>query len=281
MSVAASTADVDLRGPVMIWNGPVYYREVNAGPRPPLLLLHGWGGSSRYWRATLAALGTDRRVLAPDLPGFGASPPLQGPATAVRMAEVVIAFADAMGLEQFDLNGHSFCASVAVYAATRHPQRVRRLVLTCMSTYRNEFERRIVDKVHNVMALWMAMRRPWMAERRFFYRLLGSRFFYKLPDDDALLREAMADFLKMDRRTALETAANAGDAAINASLAALTCPTLVVGARQDKIMPPSGTPEVARLAPNSRLVWIERCGHLPMVERPDEYHRLVREFLDS
>lgn len=281
MSVAASTADVDLRGPVTIWNGPVYYREVNAGPRPPLLLLHGWGGSSRYWRATLAALGTDRRVLAPDLPGFGASPPLQGPATAVRMAEVVIAFADAMGLEQFDLNGHSFCASVAVYAATRHPQRVRRLVLTCMSTYRNEFERRIVDKVHNVMALWMAMRRPWMAERRFFYRLLGSRFFYKLPDDDALLREAMADFLKMDRRTALETAANAGDAAINASLAALTCPTLVVGARQDKIMPPSGTPEVARLAPNSRLVWIERCGHLPMVERPDEYHRLVREFLDS
>lgn len=90
----------------------------------------------------------------------------------------------------------------------------------------------------------------------------------------------MADFLKMDRRTALETAASAGDAAINPALAALGCPTLVLGARQDKIMPPPGTPEVARLVPDSRLVWLERCGHLPMLERPAVYHAALRDFLD-
>jgi pimeloyl-ACP methyl ester carboxylesterase len=260
---------------------PVFYREAGDGPLTPLLLLHGWGGSSRYWLPTMGALGASRRVLAPDLPGFGESPPLQGEATAASLAELVINFADALGLEQFDLNGHSFCASVAVYVADRYPQRVRRLVLSCMSTFRNERERKLVQQVHHVMALWMALRRPWMARRRLFYRAIGSRFFYRTPADDALLSQAVADFLKMDQRTALETAASAGDAAINPALASVACPTLVLGARQDQIMPPAGTPEVARLVPESRLVWIERCGHLPMIERPDEYHRLLWEFLDA
>lgn len=263
-----------------LWGGPVHYRDAGQGPRPPLLLLHGWGGSSRYWLSTMAALG-DRRVLAPDLPGFGESPPLRGQATAARLAELVVAFADALGLEQFDLNGHSFCASVAVYVAARNPGRVRRLALTCMSTFRDERERRIVQQVHHVMALWMALRRPWMARRRFFYRAIGSRFFYRTPADDRILQHAVADFLKMDERTAIETATSAGDAAINPALSAVACPTLVLGARQDRIMPPVGTPEVARLVPGSRLAWIERCGHLPMIERPDVYHSLLRAFLDA
>jgi pimeloyl-ACP methyl ester carboxylesterase len=281
MTTTAVPAPADELRSLTLWGAPVRFREAGAGPRPPLLLLHGWGGSSRYWLPTLAALSADRHVLAPDIPGFGASPPLSGPATAQRMAELVIAFADARGLQQFDLNGHSFCASVAVYVAAQHPGRVRRLVLTCMSTYRNERERRVVDSVHNVLALWMALRRPWMAERRAFYRAIASRFFYRTPPDDALLSRAVADFLQMDERTALETAAGSGDVAINRALAAVAVPTLVVGARQDRIMPPAGTPEVARLIPGSRLVWIERCGHLPMIERPEVYHARLRSFLDG
>jgi pimeloyl-ACP methyl ester carboxylesterase len=265
-----------------IWDGPVFYRQTqpSRATRLPLLLLHGWGGSSRYWRPTMAALGTDRRVIAPDLPGFGESPPLKGPATADRLAELVITFADAMGLEQFDLNGHSFCANVAVHVAARYPQRVRRLVLTCVSTFRSERERQIVEKIHHVLALWMALRRPWMARSRPFYRTVGSRFFYRLPADDTILRDAFSDFLKMEQRTALESAASAGDAIINPTMASLTTPTVAICARQDKIMPPAGAPEVARLIPDSRLFWIEKCGHLPMIEHPEQYNQIVRDFLD-
>ncbi|MBP1464705.1 alpha/beta hydrolase [Candidatus Chloroploca sp. M-50] len=271
-----------LRGPVQIWDGPVFYRETIGEPavHPPLLLLHGWGGSSRYWRPTMADLGNDRVVIAPDLPGFGESPPLKGTATAENLAEMVIAFADRMGLEQFDLNGHSFCASVAVYLAVRYPHRVRRLVLTCVSTFRSEGERRIVEQVHHILALWMALRRPWMGRVRPFYRTVASRFFYRTPSDDQILYESFIDFMKMDQRTALETASSAGDHAIHPAMASVRNATLVIGARQDTIMPPSGTPEVARLILNSRLAWIERCGHLPMIERPKVYHRVLREFLD-
>jgi pimeloyl-ACP methyl ester carboxylesterase len=256
---------------------PLYYRRHGDGP--PLLLLHGWGGSSRYWRGTLAALGHAHDMIAPDLPGFGDSPPLEGAMTGQRVADLVVAFADQLGLGQFDLNGHSFSAGVAAFVAARYPARVRRLVLTSFSTFRNEFERRMVDQVHKVMSLWMALRQPWMAERRMFYRTVSSRYYYRTPKDDNLLRESLADFLKMDRRTAVESAASSGDPAINPALAQIRAPTLVIGARQDNIMPTAGTPTVANLISGSRLVWIERCGHLPMIERPEEYHRLLADFL--
>jgi pimeloyl-ACP methyl ester carboxylesterase len=255
----------------------VYYRH--AGNSPPLILLHGWGGSSRYWQTTMERLAPIRSIYAPDLPGFGASPPLSDVASGQRLAALVIDFADALGLEQFDLNGHSFCAGVAVYIASRWPQRVRKLVLTCFSTFRNERERLIVDQIHRLMSLWLALRQPWMGRLRPFYRAIASRFFYRVPADDALLRENFIDFLRMDKRTALESAASAGSPAITTALRAVAAPTLLIGARQDTIMPSPGVPEVARLVPNCRLVWIERCGHLPMIERPAIYHRLLHEFL--
>lgn len=260
---------------------PIFYRYAGSGVAPPLVLIHGWGGSSRYWRNTLAALGSRRTVYGLDLPGFGDTPPLASRANFEQLAGAVLAFVDALGLERFDLNGHSFSGSVAALVASRHPHRVRRLVLTCFSTFCNEFERRMVDQVHNVIALWMSLRRPWMARYRPFYRTVASRFFHRVPADDAILHESFADFMKMDRRTALESAASSGDPAITSILRNVRAPSLIIGARQDSIMPSAGIPQVARLIPDSRLVWIESCGHLPMIERPDLYHQLVGSFLDG
>lgn len=262
---------------ILLAGRPVYYRQEGQGP--PLLLLHGWGGSSRYWQSTLNYLAPLRTMYAPDLPGHGQSLPLADPATAERLARLVIEFADAIGCPQFDLNGHSFSSSVAVFVAAGWPDRVRRLILTCASTYRDERQRRFVQQVHRLLSLWMMLRQPWMEQQPLIYRMVARRFFYRLPSDDSLLQENFADFLRMDRRTALESAASAGSPAYNPTLQQVTTPTLVIGARQDAIMPTVGTPIVARLLPTARLTWIEECGHLPMIERPDEYNQLLHDFL--
>lgn len=256
---------------------PIYYRT--GGQGPPLLLLHGWGGSSRYWDGTLERLGDLRTIYAPDLPGYGESPPLKGVATPARMADVMLEFANALDLEYFDLNGHSFSSGVSVRIAAAHPARVRSLTLTCPSTYRNEMERRFVGYIHHVTALWMAMRRPWMYGKRVLYRTVARPFFYRVPTNDQLLSESFGDFLKMDQPTALESAVNAVSPDYNDMLRQVVAPTLVIGARHDTLMPAYGPPLVARLIPNGRVVWVERSGHLPMVERPEVYHRLLREFL--
>jgi pimeloyl-ACP methyl ester carboxylesterase len=276
MSTFGSVSD-DTLAQITIDGRPIFYRRQGQGR--PLLLLHGWGGSSLYWRDALSVYSASRDVIAPDLPGFGDSPPLDGPLHGQRLADLTLAFTDALGLEQFDLNGHSFSAGVSAYMAAQSPERVRRLILTSFSTFSSEFERSMVDQMHKVMALWMTLRQPWMAERRLFYRAVASRFFYRTPANDDLLRESAADFLRMDKRTAIESAASSADPAINVALSKITSPTLVIGSRQDNIMPPQGTPAVADLIPGARLIWIERCGHLPMIERPRLYHNIVSDFL--
>lgn len=279
---------------VTLSGGPVYYRQTGKGP--PLILLHGWGGSSRNWQSTLQYLVDIRTIYAPDLPGYGESPPLADAATAERLAEIVIEFADTLGLESFDLNGHSFGAAIAAYIAAHWPARVRRLVLTCLSTFRTELERRMVEQAHQQVGMWLALWQPWMVlwepwmalwqpwmarmgSIKPIYRAMASRFFYQVPSDESMLREGVADFLRMDRRTALEGALSSGSPTLTAALEKVTSPALLIGARQDTVMLPSGVAVAARLIPNCRLVWIDQCGHLPMIEQAEEYHQLLRTFL--
>ncbi len=252
-----------------------------SGRGAPILLLHGWGGSSRLWHYTMRDLADHYQVIAPDLPGFGASPPLSGQLSLERLADWVVAFADALRLDQFIINGHSLCAAVAVHVAARYPERVHRLILTSFSTFRDERERRVVASIHHLMALWLALRRPWMLDVQPIMRLVGNRFFYRIPDDHSILRETFADFLAMEQRTALETARGAGSPTISAALAAVRAPSLIVACRHDQIMPPPGAPVAASRIPRCRLVWIEQCGHLPMLERPQQYHAILREFLEE
>lgn len=279
---------------IMLSGNPVFYHQ--AGKGLPLLLVHGWGGSSRNWKVTLDHLSDMRRMYAPDLPGYGESPPLATQPCAERLAELLIEFADGLGLEHFDINGHSLGAGIAAYIAAHWPTRVRRLVLTCFSTFRTTLERRMVEQAHRQVGMWMAMWQPWMVlwepwmalwqpwmarmgSMQPISRAMASRFFYQTPPDENVLREGVTDFLRMDRRTALEGALSSGSPAITEALDKVTAPTLLIGTRQDNIMLPSGVAVAAHLVPHCRLVWIDHCGHLPMIEQPEEYHQLVRQFL--
>lgn len=262
---------------ITISSGTIAYRRAGSGF--PLILVHGWAGSSRNWKFTLKHFSDIRTVYALDLPGYGASPPLPDEATSRRLASVVLEFADALGLAQFDLNGHSFSAGVCVYSSVACPERVRRLVLTSTSIYRTEFERRMMGPMHSILSLWTALRRPWMGHSPLVYRTVSRRFFHRLPPNGELLPELFDDFLRMDRRTASESAQSAGEPGFHQVLRTVAAPTLVVSGRNDTIMPTTGTPLIAELVPHAHLVWIEECGHLPMLEQPDQYHQVVRTFL--
>ncbi len=263
---------------VELSGGKIAYRK--AGNGPPMLLLHGWGSSSRYWQGTLAALGTTRTLYAPDLPGYGESPPQHATVCPESMAQLVMDFAEAVGLEYpFDLNGHSFSAAVSAHIAVGWRERIRHLILTCPCTYHNDMERRLVRGIHHLTALWMAMRRSWMVGKIPLYRFVARSFFYRVPKDVDLLRAIFDDFFCMDQETALQHALNAANPGYNEVLQSIQVPTMIIGCRQDRVMPGYGPPLVAQRIPTGQMVWIERCGHLPMAERPEIYHRLLQEFL--
>src|SRR5688572_4072412 len=87
------------------------------GEGPPLLLLHGLGGTRIVWDPVIEILAAEREVLAPDLPGFGASDPLDEPATAVNLARAVARFCAEKGFERPHVAGNSLGAWVALEMA--------------------------------------------------------------------------------------------------------------------------------------------------------------------
>ncbi|MCS7056061.1 MAG: alpha/beta hydrolase [Thermoflexales bacterium] len=271
-------------------HGELAYRQVGSLPLPPLLLIHGWGGASRYWLPAMRALSDAFRCYAPDLPGFGLSSPLgartrqtNGASPDVYshrgLAEIVLEFMDVMGIAQADVIGHSYGSGVAIALAATQPERVRRLIISNFSTFRNELERRMIALMHGVTGLMVKARKFPFARSDGFAKLLGSRYFHRLPDDMQVLRDGLDDFMRMDERTAnLTVKASLGWDTPHA-LARLPMPVMLIHCRNDQIMPPRNAEYTAGLAPHGSLVWIDACGHLPMVEKTDEFVRIVRRFL--
>ncbi len=106
----------------------VHYRH--AGEGPPLLMLHASPGSSKQLESKIAALAAGRRVIAPDTPGNGDSPPLPIPAPEIAdYAAALLPFLDALGIDRCDVYGSHTGASIAVELAILAPDRVCGLVL--------------------------------------------------------------------------------------------------------------------------------------------------------
>ncbi len=267
--------------------GKLAYRQAGPSSLPPLLFIHGWGGASRYWLPVMRALADAFCCYAPDLPGFGFSPPLlaadspDGPDTHSHrgLASVVLEFMDEMGLAQCDLVGHSYGSGVAIALAAMQPARVRRLIISNFSTFRDERERRMIAFMHSVTGLLVKVRKLPFAASDGFAKLLGSRYFHRLPDDITALRDGLNDFLQMDERTANLTVKASLNWETPHDFARLLMPVLLIHCRNDQIMPPRNAEYTAGLALRGKLVWIDACGHLPMVEKTDEFARIVKNFL--
>ncbi|GIW01403.1 alpha/beta fold hydrolase [Roseiflexus sp.] len=279
---------------VELSHAPLAYRA--AGHGPPLILLHGWAASSRYWLITLAALSADFRVYALDLPGFGDSPALPEPGTVARQAQTVLEFADALGLATFDINGHSYGGAVAVALAAAQPQRVRRLVITALGVIGDEFERLIFATARAPLDLtlrlgypWLNLIAPWVELWRPFAtallcipplpQMMAARFIENGLREKWMLQEGIVDLTKMDLRAHLMSMASVGDPQVFDAFRAAPQPTLLIGGVGDKIMPPEALRAAAQTMRQARLAFIEQCGHIPMIEQPEAYHAALRSFL--
>ncbi len=100
-----------------------------AGQGEPLVVIHGGGGDARTWWDNIMELSKKYTVYAPDLPGYGGSEPLNGTYFIPELSEFIERFAGKLGLEKFNLVGHSLGGGVALDYALRSPHRIKKLVL--------------------------------------------------------------------------------------------------------------------------------------------------------
>lgn len=113
----------------------VFYREAGDPGAQTLLLLHGFPTSSTQYQPLIDHLADRFHLVAPDYPGFGYTEPLEGATTFERLADVLEAFVDAVGLDRYALYVFDFGAPVGFRLATRHPERVDALVIQNGNAY--------------------------------------------------------------------------------------------------------------------------------------------------
>lgn len=245
---------------------------------PPILLIHGWGGTGSYWRETAAVLSATATVIVPDLPGTGRSQPVRAAQNMYDQVRALAELLEAQGISEVQVVGHSMGGAMALLLADAHPDWVERLVLTSLSFFLNEGQASFYRVMMHAMGLGMLFRPPWLGSLPGMAQMMGARYFHRLPNE-TILQQGLRDYLALHGGTAAACAANAADPTIPQAGARVRVPTLLIACRQDQVMPPQNVDHTARTIPGCQVRWIDECGHLPMVEQPDVYLAMLREFL--
>jgi pimeloyl-ACP methyl ester carboxylesterase len=246
---------------------------------PIVLLIHGWGGSGWYWGETVARLRHTYQVVVPDMVGYGRSLPVRkvrGMAGQVEAMEHLMAH---LGIQRVAVVGHSMGGGVSMWLAGKRPDLVERLVVTSISLFRNETERVFFKGLMEFTGVMMRTRVGFLAGNRWMARQMAGRYFYQMPKDEQILVDLYHDYMTMDYDTALACARSAADPAIHEAAEQIPCPTLLIAGDHDPDAPKANFLYTQQVIPNAELRWIQDCGHLPMLEHPDEYAEMLLTFL--
>jgi pimeloyl-ACP methyl ester carboxylesterase len=242
------------------------YRFIDEGPAsdlPPVVLLHGMLGDIDNWLSTVQALADHQyRVLVPVLPVYE----LPIHKTNVQgLVDFVHGFLRHLGLERVVLVGNSLGGQVALFYALTYPEAVVALILSGSSG------------IYEMETGTTTLRRR---DRNFIRERAAVTFYDPVHVTDELVDEAYD--LVNDRTRALrliKMARSAQSETVTDKLAEIEAPTLLVWGRDDLITPPDVAEAFKSRLPNATVIFIDRCGHAPMIEHPEAFNETILAFL--
>ena len=231
----------------------MHYRSAGRGGRA-VVLVHGLTVSGNYLLPTAAELLDDFTVYVPDLPGFGDSEKPRRALNIAEMAETLIAWMNAVGLERAYLLGNSLGCHTIALAATRHRERVAGTIL-----------------------VWPAGdpggRNTLRLVLRFLYNSLREP-----PTSWVIMFQ---DFLKTGLRRTVLTLRSLQLCPLEPWLPQVDVPALVVRGGRDRIVPGWWAGRVAALLPQGQAAVIPEAAHVPNYSHPEHMAALVRAFVES
>ncbi|MGI5261670.1 alpha/beta fold hydrolase [Streptomyces angustmyceticus] len=244
------------------------------GSGPGLVLAHGAGSSANNtYGPILEGLAAHHTVVAVDYPGSGETPRSTTPLDIDEVADQLVAAAVAEGLDTFALHGYSLGGPIAIRAAARHPERVTALVLSATMAHPNN-QQILTVKVWRKLAATGDRR---LVSEFLFPHALSPQAIEAMPAEQ--LEEALTYAAAEVADGTVEHADLVSRIDVRDDLAALRVPTLVISTTADHLAPPALHRHLADTIPGAQLAEIP-TGHLPMVERPEEWQKLITDFLD-
>lgn len=259
------------KGAIQLHHGALGYWA--GGEGKGLLLLHcAYGDAAFSWSPIWDKLSSSYRVLAPDLPGFGESAPLADPSPAT-VAATLDALLDEQGVSEAVVVGNSFGMFLALQLAERYPRRVTKLVLSNGIDFpvMPALARRIFHLSGPRRALSWMWGRTVMSAAQLVRPSFSPR--------SGLPPQFLDQITKDPRAHAHATAVIGVWLGHTKPTAPPTVPVCLIWGTDDKALPLARARQLAEWAPRAVVRPIERAGHMPQVEQPEEFLKALGDFL--
>ena len=252
----------------------------------PVILIHGVGGSLEEWASNVNTLAQHHRVCAIDLIGFGRSdkPESSFSPEYPNFARFVNDFMESQHIEQASLIGNSMGGAVSLSFALQFPEKIEKLVLVDSSGLGKGLG--FALRLSTVPLIGELLTRPSLKGTE---QSLKACVYNKTVVTDERVESfyqlsSLAGWQKNFLSTLRNFASFSGqrtrtvDPIVN-NLSSITAPTLIIWGQQDGIIPVAHAYVAKEKIPNAELHIFDHCGHVPQIERPEEFNKLVLEFL--
>lgn len=238
------------------------FKFIEEGEGEPLMLLHGLFGALSNFRALIEHFSKTNKVVVPMLPLLD----LDLLHTSVGgLQKYVHRFVEHRGYNNIHLMGNSLGGHVALVHVLKHPEHIKSLILTGSSGL---FENGMGDSY------------PKRGDKEYIRKKTQLTFYDPEMATEDLVNEVFEitnNRLKVIKIIALAKSAIRNN--LGEELSLVKQPTCLIWGNNDTITPPFVGKEFNRLIPNSELHFIDKCGHAPMMEVPEEFNQILGKFL--
>ena len=285
-----------MRHKVVDVDGPVHYLDFG-GDGTPLVMVHGLGGNALNWMDVGPSLARHHRAVALDLAGFGQTPLFDRSAALGANEELVGAFIEKLFDEPVVLMGNSMGGHISILVGADHPELVSRLVLVDPAVP-GVHVRRPAPPMLGVMA---ALSVPGLAENLLDRRLRSvsaellvretlalvcvdpSRLSREIVEAHVRLTQERAGLGGQNQRAFVQATRSLGlrmaDPRFWARARQVSAPVLVIHGERDRLIPVAAARELERRVRGWELEVLEGVGHVPMMETPDLFIRVLSDWM--
>jgi pimeloyl-ACP methyl ester carboxylesterase len=239
-----------------------------AGVGEPLVVIHGGAGDARSWWGNIKDLSDRYQVIAPDLPGYGSSQPLDGNYYIPELSDFINKFTKFLHLKKFYMIGHSMGGGIALNYALKFPAKIKKLILVSSLGLGREIALwlRFLSLPTIVKALgWLVGNTlkfiGWMLRQ-------ANPFEIVLPVSPVFVRIGSSIANSHQQSFVLEK-----------YLSKLKTPTMLIWGGRDPVVPVKTAYNAVKKMPNARLMVFKRNGHNVHREQLKNFTRLVDEFI--
>ena len=236
---------------------------IDEGEGEVLLLLHGLMGALSNWEEVVHEFKSQYRVIIPMLPIYDLPLLTTGVKT---ISKYIHKFVKYKKLKDFTIIGNSLGGHAGLIYVLAHPTFAKALVLTGSSgLYENAF--------------------GGTFPRRESYDFIKEKVEFTFYDPETATKELVDDVFRIvnDRHSVVRILAMARSAIrhnMQKDLHKIHIPVGLIWGRNDKVTPPEVANEFHEYLPKSELIWIDKCGHAPMMEQPEEFNKALKGFLE-